>query len=126
MKKLRLGILGSGRIVQEFLPWLAPSPSIEAAALCSTERSAAAAADPPQVTLRIRRLGDEYVVSVRNRVSQDIPLRQDELPASTKGEPGHGMGLANVRAVVERCGGEYAITCKDKWFCFTCSIPCEG
>ena len=44
MKKLRLGILGSGRIVQEFLPWLAASPSIEAAALCSTERSAAAAA----------------------------------------------------------------------------------
>ena len=88
--------------------------------------SAAAAADPPQVTLRIRRLGGEYVVSVRNRVSQDIPLRQDELPASTKSEPGHGMGLANVRAVVERCGGEYAITCKDKWFCFTCSIPCEG
>ena len=45
MKKLRLGILGSGRIVQEFLPWLAASPSIEAAALCSTERSSAAAAD---------------------------------------------------------------------------------
>ena len=37
---MKLGIVGSGKIVQEFLPWLAQSPAVQVAALCSTERSA--------------------------------------------------------------------------------------
>ena len=37
---MKLGIAGSGKIVQEFLPWLAQSPAVEVAALCSTQRSA--------------------------------------------------------------------------------------
>lgn len=37
---MKLGIVGSGKIVQEFLPWLAQSPVLEVAALCSTQRSA--------------------------------------------------------------------------------------
>ena len=40
---MKLGIVGSGKIVQEFLPWLAQSPVVEVAALCSTQRSAAQA-----------------------------------------------------------------------------------
>lgn len=40
---MKLGIVGSGKIVQEFLPWLAQSPVVEVAALCSTPRSAAQA-----------------------------------------------------------------------------------
>lgn len=40
-QKIKLGILGTGRIVQEFLPWLAGEESPFAVqALCSTERSA--------------------------------------------------------------------------------------
>ena len=41
---MKLGIVGSGKIVQEFLPWLASSGAAELAALCSTPRSAEAAA----------------------------------------------------------------------------------
>ncbi len=41
---MKLGIVGSGKIVQEFLPWLASSPAFEVAALCSTQRSAGKAA----------------------------------------------------------------------------------
>ena len=52
-----------------------------------------------------------------------VPLHGDELPASTKQEPGHGVGLANVRSVLVRYGGEYAISCKDRWFCFTFTVP---
>lgn len=37
---MKLGILGTGAIVKEFLPWLAQSPAVELAALCSTPRSA--------------------------------------------------------------------------------------
>ena len=41
---MKLGIVGSGKIVQEFLPWLASSRAFEVAALCSTQRSADKAA----------------------------------------------------------------------------------
>ena len=41
---MKLGIVGSGKIVQEFLPWLVQAPTVEVAALCSTERSAEKAA----------------------------------------------------------------------------------
>ena len=43
-QKMKLGILGTGKIVQEFLPWLAgPESPFAVQALCSTERSAPAA-----------------------------------------------------------------------------------
>ncbi len=41
---MKLGIVGTGKIVQEFLPWLAKCPGIELCALCSTPRSADLAA----------------------------------------------------------------------------------
>ena len=41
---MKLGIVGSGKIVQEFLPWLASCRAFEVAALCSTQRSAEKAA----------------------------------------------------------------------------------
>ena len=71
----------------------------------------------------MRRTGGEYLFSVRNRVQKDVELVDGQLPRTTKTEPGHGMGLANVADVVTRCGGEYALSCRDRWFRFTCSIP---
>ena len=41
---MKLGILGAGMIVREFLPWLTgPESPFKVEALCSTERSAGAA-----------------------------------------------------------------------------------
>ena len=41
---MKLGILGAGMIVREFLPWLTgPESLFKVEALCSTERSAGAA-----------------------------------------------------------------------------------
>ncbi len=37
---MKLGIVGSGKIVKELLPWLGQAPTGEVAALCSTARSA--------------------------------------------------------------------------------------
>ena len=59
-------------------------------------------------------------------MARDIPLTAGELPASTKAEPGHGMGLANVQSVLERYGGEYVLSCHNRWFCFTGTVPEAG
>lgn len=84
---------------------------------------AAAQAKPPEVYLRARKNEEEYLISVRNRVQKDLELEDGELPRSTKAEPGHGMGLVNVREVLDRCRCEYTLSCRDRWFRFTCAVP---
>ena len=66
---------------------------------------------------------DEVLVSVRNRVQKNLDLPDGQLPRSTKKEPGHGMGLWNVTDVLGKYQGEYTISCREKWFRFTCSVP---
>lgn len=84
---------------------------------------AAAEADPAEVYMRAREVNGEFILSVRNRVKEDVPLEEGKLPRSTKKDPGHGMGLANAKEALERYGGEYALSCRDRWFRFTCSVP---
>lgn len=84
---------------------------------------AAAQADPPEVYFRMRKTEEELLLSVRNRVREDLNLPDGQLPRSTKKEPGHGIGLWNVTDVLRKYQGEYAISCRDKWFRFTCSVP---
>ena len=67
---------------------------------------------------------EEYLLSVRNRVQRDVELPPDgQLPRTTRKEPGHGMGLSNVRDVLLRHGAEYTLSCRDNWFRFTCAVP---
>lgn len=87
-------------------------------AICAAE-----GADPPQVMVRIRRSEQEFVVSVRNRMARPLEWNGKGLPPSTKGEPGHGMGLSNVFTVVERHRGEHTISCREGWFCVTFALP---
>lgn len=85
---------------------------------------AAAQAYPPEVYVRVRKTEEEYLLSVRNRVQRDVELPPDgQLPRTTRKEPGHGMGLSNVRDVLLRHGAEYTLSCRDNWFRFTCAVP---
>ena len=67
---------------------------------------AAAQALPPEVYVRIRKTPEEYLISVRNRVQEDLLLEEGKLPGTTKKE------------------SEYTVSCRDRWFRFTCAIPC--
>ena len=88
---------------------------------------AAAQADPPEVYVRVRKTEEEYLLSVRNRVQRDVELPPDgQLPRTTRKEPGHGMGLSNVRDVLLRHGAEYTLSCRDNWFRFTCAVPTDN
>ena len=31
---------------------------------------------------------------------------------------------ANVQDVLRKYGAEYTVSCRDRWFRFTCAIPC--
>lgn len=84
---------------------------------------AAAKADPPEVYFRMRKTETELLLSIRNRVQKNLDLPDGQLPRSTKKEAGHGMGLWNVTDVLRKYQGEYTLSCRDKWFRFTCSVP---
>lgn len=84
---------------------------------------AAAEALPPEVHVRIRKTTDEYLISVCNRVQQNLEIEDGRLPATTKKESGHGMGLVNVQEILRKYGAEYTVSCRDCWFRFTCSLP---
>lgn len=84
---------------------------------------AAAQATPPEIHVRARQGEDEFILSIRNRVKENIVIAEGELPRTTKKEPGHGMGLANVKDTLAKYNGELALSCRDRWFHFTCSIP---
>ena len=91
---------------------------------------AAAQADPPEVYFRMRKMEEELLLSVRNRVREDLDLPDGQLPRSTKKEPGHGIGPGACGIdhgastdVLRKYQGEYAISCRDKWFRFTGSVP---
>ena len=58
------------------------------------------------------------------RPKEDLVLEEGKLPGTTKKESGHGMGLANVQDVLRKYGAEYTVSCRDRWFRFTCAIPC--
>ena len=83
---------------------------------------AAAKADPPEVYVRIKKSETELLMSVRNRVQKDVELVDGQLPHSTKKEPGHGMGLMNVCAVLDKYHAEYTLSCHENWFRFTCGM----
>ena len=85
-----------------------------------------AQAAPPEVHVRMKKTEGELVISVRNRVRQNVEIPEGQLPRSTKREPGHGMGLANVCAVLEAHNAEYTLSCRDNWFRFTCAFPTNG
>ena len=84
---------------------------------------AAAQATPPEVYVRMKKTDEELVLSVRNRVRQNVEIPEGQLPRSTKHEPGHGMGLTNVCSVLDRYQAEYTLSCRDNWFRFTCAMP---
>ncbi|MGN0707174.1 MAG: sensor histidine kinase [Faecalibacterium sp.] len=87
---------------------------------------AACGCDRPEVFLRIKICGGELLLSVRNRVSKDIPVVDGQLPHTTKQEPGHGMGLVNVQDVLRKYDAEYTISCRDRWFRFTCAVRTDN
>ncbi|HJB59251.1 MAG TPA: ATP-binding protein, partial [Candidatus Faecalibacterium faecipullorum] len=61
--------------------------------------------------------------SVRN-TSRPVELAGDAAPATTKPDPAlHGFGLDNVRAILKKYGGDFAMQYAAGWFEFVGEVP---
>lgn len=58
---------------------------------------AAAQALPPEVHVRIRKTPEEYLISVRNRVQEDLLLEEGKLPGTTKRRTATAWALPTCR-----------------------------
>ena len=75
--------------------------------------------DDPCIQIKLQRSDHDFVLSVRNRTTQDVAITNNEIPLSTKQDAGHGIGLKNVIAILQKYHAEYTLSAKQGWFQFT-------
>lgn len=73
----------------------------------------------PCIQIKLQRSDNDFVLSVRNRTTPGMVITNNVIPLSTKGGMGHGMGLKNVVAILQKYHAEYTLSSKDGWFQFT-------
>lgn len=62
---------------------------------------------------------DGFVLSVHNTIKDKIEIINNEIVTTKKDKLNHGYGIKNVKAVLEKYGYSYSISCNDGWFKFT-------
>ena len=75
--------------------------------------------DDPCIQIKLQRSDHDFVLSVRNRTTPDVAITNNEIPLSTKQDTGHGIGLKNVIAILQKYRAEYTLSAKQGWFQFT-------
>lgn len=75
-----------------------------------------------QVQIAVRR-GYETIL-VKNSVEQSVFSVNPKL-LSTKEDSGHGMGITQIKAIVEKYHGLHDFYEEDNWFCASAFIPAE-
>ncbi len=66
---------------------------------------------------------DDFVMLRVENTFDGVLRRSNGRIVSRKGEPGHGYGLRNIEAAVEKYGGSISITADDGWFSLRMLFP---
>lgn len=74
------------------------------------------------VEVKIQQTEEEFLISVRNQVKENVAIVNNEPPRTTKVSGFNGMGLPNTIAVLKKYGAHHIITCHDGWFQFTALV----
>ena len=69
-----------------------------------------------RIIFRLKRQEEFFVLAVLNTTSEDTKSQ------SAKNHLIHGYGLQNVKRVLDKNGGEYAVQCENGWYQFTALI----
>ena len=66
------------------------------------------------INIKLVQEGEKMIFSVKNPVAEKVQITDDIVLDSTGGM--HGVGLMNVKAVVDKYGGDFAISCDQEKF----------
>ena len=66
------------------------------------------------IQIKLVQEGGSMIFSVKNPVAEKVQIR-DNIVLDSEGEM-HGVGLLNVRSVVDKYGGDFAISCDQEKF----------
>ena len=67
-----------------------------------------------ETTIKIQ--GKCLLILIENSVKQDISIKDNTIETTKVNKGQHGFGLKNIRDSVEKYGGDFNISCKDKRF----------
>ena len=66
----------------------------------------------------------QIVLSIQNPLKENlIIVDENRIKTSKKDSENHGIGLQNVKQVIDKYHGISGIHCEDKWFYYTAVIP---
>lgn len=77
----------------------------------------------PELFTGITRRRDYETILVKNRIAASVLSGNPQLHSTKEEKEGHGMGIAQIRSIVEKYDGICDFYEEDGWFCACAFIP---
>ena len=68
---------------------------------------------------------DQTIIAVNNPVEGEVVVENNRFITTKKDKANHGIGLLNIKSIVEKYNGISAIKCENGWFKFSALINHE-
>lgn len=67
---------------------------------------------------------EQLTVSIKNPIIEEVEVVEGNYIKTTKQDKeNHGIGMKNIKFIIEKYQGASTIKCKDKWFNFSAILP---
>ncbi len=76
-----------------------------------------------KIWVKLVREKRQFVLSIRNTVSEPVDIQDDAIPTSKEDKGRHGIGLKNVRMILDKYQGMGMMRCEEGCFSYTAVIP---
>ena len=79
--------------------------------------------NPKWIKVRFLVQKENIIISVRNPVSELIKMENGKIISTKNNKEEHGIGLKNIKSVVDKYGGDSIYSCNNGFFTYTIEIP---
>lgn len=79
--------------------------------------------DERKIWIKLVREKRQFVLSIRNTVSEPVIIENNEILTNKKDQGKHGIGLRNVRMILDKYEGMGMMNCREGCFSYTAVMP---